>query len=276
MEQQQRSPRIRAWATLVGLGVISAAAASLGIIAGGLTAGEAVASAVTTTQAQRTADITISGAEHVSTHAVPIRGNGQVDFTTHTEQLQLAETVSGRNVEADEVASGGTVYVRIPKGISTKSWLSINAPAGSLGTAVDSLTTNATTILKIFTNEGATYSSLGTSTRDGLAVQGYRFELDNAAIQALFVKSGASQALRQVAAHELSSLTLSGDLYVNSAQQVQSADLALKFALANGSGTLHGAIEVTLTLSNYGSPVTITIPPAATVITAAQLAQARR
>jgi hypothetical protein len=247
---------------------LAAVAATIVLVAG-LTIGLAVsggdddghASAAVT----RSTDATLQeGSAHlaltmhgtVGPASVDANGRGAVDFANQASTFALTMHVLGQTETLQMVQDGQTVYVSIPQItqlVPGKSWASVSntehlPDAGSLSPFLGA--GNPSDILKQLSAHGATVTPLAPSTIDGVAVQGYRVIPPS--------RVGGSSAGPPHTAL---------DVYIDGANLVRRVNLSV-------SGTAESMpmnVDATLDLSDYGSPVTVTPPPADQVVPFSQL-----
>ena len=246
-------------------GVLTVVAVILPVVASSSTAGAAeVVSAAKTTAAQQTAHLDLSGSISVEGHSLTIGGSGSVDFAQHDESLNANYSAEGQSESIGIILTGGTMYESVP-GISTiepgKSWISsdIAAMEKSAGSTSPLSGVDPTADIALLEQDGASVSSLGSSTVDGVDVTGYRVDISKSVIQSETqnLPSWAKQAASSV---DFSGVTL--DVYIDGANEFRRITVMLQ--IAEAGQTVNAAMNEDF--SQYGDPVSISAPPADQVV----------
>jgi hypothetical protein len=269
-----RRPLAAALSLVVVLVVVVGAVTIFG---GSQSASAKVANAVTTSLNDRTAHVTMTLTGTVVGANVTGTGSGGIDFTNNAEQLQMTVGADGKQEPINAVYLGGVVYESLP-GLSTlvpgKSWLSIDLSALKKEEAQDpsagSLGSNPAVMLQMLAQQGNTVVPLGPSTVDGTAVDGYSVTMDTSRV-AQQIKKANLPAWMQQAVSGLKVHDAHVKVYVD-----HSGLLRSMVNQVSESTSLAGNASFTETLdfSDYGTPVTVTAPPASQVESFEQLLQA--
>ncbi len=256
------------------------AAAALVLVAGGVSAAlvlggpgsasaeEAVSNAATQTMNAQSADMSMSLDMSVAGLHASISANGAFDFAHKTGTMTMTMPVDGNQYSLQEILDGSTVYVNIgglTTGLApTKPWVSedisqINGAASGLGTM------DPTSMLQELQSIGATVTSLGPTAYEGTSVNEYEATLPASALESAIGKLPVS--MQQFG----SGVTLPDiklDIYVTPDNLLKAIQMpSLSFSAAGQTITMN----MTMTLSNYGTPVTVTPPPADQVQPLSQL-----
>jgi hypothetical protein len=267
--ESMKAPARRQRRVLVAVSVI----AVLAIVGGVLTAvigsppnaDAAVISAVDHALGDKTALVSLNENLTTAGKSVTFSGTGAFDFSQDALQVDLGGSVDGQSVNVDALYLGGVVYENIA-GISQlvpgKKWLSLN---------VSSLTKNAPTTaglandpvaaLSALAQQGATVVDLGPSTVDGQSVEGYSVTFNPATIQSEIQKAKLPSWM-QSAVSSIAVNSTSEKVFLNGDSLVQVSVATSVNSSAAGTVTLNESMD----LSDYGTPVTITAPPAGQVI----------
>ena len=235
---------------------------------GGANAGtkNAVSTAATATLHKKTAAVAID-VKITSTALGQTQGpNGTGDFNLAKEQGTMTLTVPGLPASAQQqqlVFDKKTVYVNLGSSLSAtlpgKTWvtgsvLDISSSTQGIGTTLsgfEQMVGNPAGLLRQLKGTSSTVVPLGASTFDGVPVQGYTVTL--------------SSKVLDKSATLVPTLHTSETVYV--ADGLIKA-IVIPTTMSAGGQLLHENTYVVY--SNYGAPVTVTIPPPSEVVTLAQ------
>jgi hypothetical protein len=255
------------------------AAAALVLIAGGVStavvlggsgnasAEEAVATAATQTNAQ-SADMSMSiDVSFMGLHE-NVSANGSFDFAHKLGTMTMTIPVNGTQYSEQEIMDGSTVYVNVgglSNGLApTKPWISV--PTSQLNSSGSALNTmDPTSLLQQLQSSGGTVTSLGPTTYQGTSVTEYAATLPASAMMGEIGKLPSS--LQQ----SVSGLNLP-DMHMNI--YVTQDNLLKALSVPSYSVSFSGqsmSIGMTMVLSNYGTTVNVTPPPADQVQPLSQL-----
>jgi hypothetical protein len=271
--------RLVAWSPLALLAAGTAAAAALGVAAGGpvvpgagMVPADFVVSSTQETVAQHTADLVVSGKISGSGEDIAISGTGQVDFASNSATLNLSMGASGTSLTTREVVVNGNVYVDLTvDGIGMSQltggadWVSIPIPDQNASSAFGTGSVNPLSKIQFLEEKGATVVPLGTSVIDGDVVSGYsvtpsRSE-ESEVIQREIDAGEIPAADQQQVLDELNQL---GALTCN--VWFDSSGLLRRESVTIGGGASGVSGQVEFTYVNYGTPVSVQAPPASDVI----------
>jgi hypothetical protein len=221
-----------------------------------------------TTLAQHTAVMTISGDVSSDGQSIPITGSGYVNLATSVESVSMDLSSSGTAFHEQVLSDGANEYLQmavngqseISQLLPGKTWLEIRTPTSTTSSAPSILAQ-----LQVLTQEGNTVVPLGSSTIDGTAVTGYQVTFSAAALHAA-AKRVAS--LNGVEAQSMNAALQSFaknppvlKLWLDASHLLRREEVSI--GLSTASGTVSG--DVTVDLSNYGTPFTVAPPAASTV-----------
>ena len=268
------------WGNLVAAAVLAAMALAgivTGIVSGldspaastgapGPSSRSVVLTAVDSTVGAKTADVHLTLQLSVpGGGSVTATGDGQVDFTAGSSSL--AVDYRGTALPAPGTLTvvyvGGSAYLSLPlvsQFAPGRSWVGA-AVGGS-----DLLTGGAdpAALFQVLETHGATVTSLGPSTVDGVAVDGYHVVVAPAAAQ----RTARTDARASRARSMFGTGEVSADVYVGRAAHIVQrvvADVSVGMAGHALTGT------VTEDTANLGTPVSITAPPADQVVALQQI-----
>jgi hypothetical protein len=193
-------------------------------------------------------------------------------------QLQMSVGVGAQQIQTQTLYIAGAVYEQVPglaQVVPGKSWLSVDLSSlgASAGQNPSALATgdNPTAMLRILAQQGNTVVPLGSSTINGVSVQGYSVTLDPTAIK----NKIAQDKLPSWMADALSHLNIGDanlDVYVDGSGLLRRFRLSLSETVPS-AGTVR--VDESLDFSDYGTTVTVTAPPPDQVVSLQQfLAQA--
>lgn len=225
-----------------------------------------VVSSTQNTLEQKTADLTMDGVVTRNGRRADLQGTGTANFDTNSMSATISSPAN--NMVERELVVGGHFYMGVTiQGHDVSEitggahWIDVPIPEQS-SSSLGAGNANVDPIQQIQTLEqkGAKVVQLGTSHIDGDIVSGFAVTPSRAAelhtvqqeIQSGNIpRSVASGAM--AGAQAMAGFTL--DVYVDSNQLLRRMTFAFP---GGGSGSIGG--RVTMTFSNYGTPVTIAPP----------------
>ena len=239
-------------------------------------AAAAVINAVNSSLADKTAHVTLTESVQEAGQDITVNGTGSIDFSQSALDLQASGNVAAQPLNLELMYLGGTMYLQIP-GISRveagKSWLSLDLSsianqsggggAGALGSGG-----NPTATLQLLAQQGNTVTPIGSSTVDGVDVQGYQVTLSHAAIEAELNKANLPSWIRQ-AASNVNLGEASYKVYVDGHGLLRRDVFSSHMSVSAQQATVSAQMDFT----NYGAPVNIQAPPANQVVDFSQFLQ---
>jgi hypothetical protein len=215
------------------------------------------------TLSARSADVTLSGSLSALGESIPVRGTGQVDFTSNAMTLDWTMSASGHSMMEKEIQVGGNLYLAFSAGGQAEGkWVKtpVESGAASLGS------TDPAASLAVLTQHGNTVRALGTQLIDGVTCTGYSVipskEAMIAAAEKAAGKLGAKNASISSMIQSIGSMmqpTFTVWFDANGLLREMSMRLGMQMQMGNSNDSF-GA-EVTLNFTNYGTPVRISAPP---------------
>lgn len=272
-----RRPRRRLLASLLALIVVVGAAGIAIVVTGGKSAEAAVIDSVNTTMADGTAHITMALSAHTPTGTVTGTGTGAIDFNNNAMQLQLSVGEAAQQLQLQIVYLAGSIYENIPgidQLVPGKSWVSLDLSslqgAGSQNPSSLGTGNNPAAELRLLAQQGNTVVALGSSTIDGISVEGYAVTLDASAIKAKLAQaklpSWMTSALSNV---KLGDTTLK--VFVDGSGLLRRMSIGLNESVGS-SGNV--GVDESLDFSDYGTAVSVSAPPPDQVVSFQQFLQA--
>lgn len=271
------------------------AAASAAVLAGAcsgtsmqsvtVTPAQLVAESAHTTLAQKTADLTLSGAISVAGQHVPLQGTGVADFDSHAMSMDVSTSVSGISMKINELLVSGQLYMSGEfsggsfKDLTGKDWISLPLPTN----AQDLYGSDPFAQLKVLEQEGAAVTPLGQKTLGGRTVSGYsivptRESMLKAAQGELsqmgFDQSQATQIQNLIQQSQPPTIVAWFDS-THLLRQI-SMSLSMGGVAAGGSGggsAGGGSVNMEMDVDHYGVPVHITAPAPSDVVSFKQFLQ---
>jgi hypothetical protein len=255
------------------------AAAALLLVAGGVStavvlggsgnasAQEAVATAASQTNAQ-SADMSMSIDVSVMGVQQSVTANGAFDFAHNLGTMTMTIPVNGTQYTEQEIMDGSTVYVNVgglSNGLApTKPWISV--PAGQLDNSSSALNTlDPTSMLQQLQSSGGTVTSLGQTTYGGTAVTEYAATLPASAMMGQIGKLPSSLQ-QSVPGLDLPDMHM--NIYVTPDHLLKALSVP-SYSVSFSGQTM--SMGMTMVLSNYGTAVNVTPPPADQVEPLSQL-----
>jgi hypothetical protein len=235
-----------------------------------------VVDAVNTTLSDGSAHVTMTLSGQADGTNLTGSGSGGINFTANDLQLQMTVGADGQQVPVNAIYQGGVIYESVP-GLSTlapgKSWISIdlsalqNAEAQNPSTG--GLGSNPDVMLQMLAQQGNTVVPLGPSTVDGVAVEGYSVTVNPSAVAQQLKKASLPSWMQQaVAGLKVHDIHIKA--FVDHSGLLRAFELQLTES-SGEAGTV--SFDETLGLSDYGTPVNVTAPPAGQVESFQQLLQ---
>jgi hypothetical protein len=273
-KKRSRGPLAAAVSVLV---VILLVVGAVVIFGGSESASAKVVSAVDSTLNNGTAHLTMTLSGSSAGTNVTGSGSGSIDFTNDALQLQMTVGADGQQVPISAIYLGGVIYESIP-GLSTvapgKSWLSIDLSSiqklEAQSPTTQGLSSNPALNLQLLAQQGNTVVPLGPSTIDGVAVNGYSVTVNTSKV-AQKLKNANLPSWMQQAVTGLKVQNLDMKVFIDNSGMLRSLETQLKEKTA-AAGSV--SFDETLDFSDYGTPVSVTAPPAGQVESFQQLLQA--
>jgi hypothetical protein len=261
-----------------GLGLLGAVAIVVAVVAStvgsGSKADAALISAVNASLANKTAQLTESVSISADGQTIAATGSGSVDFTTNEAQVALHVNIKGSEQDETAIYDAGVVYEQLPQIaqlVPGKNWVSLDLSAlsaqSSTSASPTSLGSNPIAELHLLALQGNTVTALGSSSVNGVPVQGYSVTLSstiNSEIKGADLPDWMKQALSHV-----SSTSAVDKVYVNGAGQLSRNSFTTTESVSGTTVTASQNADFT----DYGAAVSISIPPANQVVPLTQFLQ---
>jgi hypothetical protein len=262
----KRREKRRARKANVGVGAVALLLVGGGVGAalvlggsGGAAAQEAVANAAAQTMSSQSADMSLSVDVSVLGINESVTANGAFDFAQKTGTMSMTIPVDGSQYSTQEIIIGSTVYVNV-SGLSgglapSKPWISESVDqSNSSGMGLGTL--DPTTMLQQLQTAGGTVTSLGLTTYDGTAVTEYAATLPSSAMMG---DIGNLPPSWQQGVSGLNLPDMHMNIYVTQDNLLKALELPSYSVSFSGQSM---SMDMKLVLSNYGTPVNVTPPPA--------------
>lgn len=226
------------------------------------------------TLAEHTVAMEVSGSLTANGQSIPMSGSGFADLSSRLETLTMSFSANGTAVQETVLADGPSAYMQVVENdqnaiaqlLPGKHW--VEMPLGASASSVlGAGTPNILSQLQLLTQQGNAVVSLGSSTINGEAVTGYQVTITHEAMVAaskrLLAKGGAeAQEMRAL----LSSISMEPpviEVWLGADHLLRREKVSMSASSIGNS--VSGDVEVDF--SNYGSPVTVSIPAAGDVAT---------
>jgi hypothetical protein len=275
-DQSTRPSRKKRRLTMTAVGVVLALAISLVVIgASGPGASDASAQVMLgarTTLAKNSVALTLSGSLTANGQTIPVSGSGSADVSTNLESLTMAFNEGNTPVQETVLADGSAAYMQFSENsqneitqlIPGKQWVQV--PVGETSsTGLGASTPNILNQLQILTQQGNTVVSLGSSTINGEAVNGYQVTITKEAMRAEFKKEerqggAVAQALQQA----LKVISLQPPVikvWLNSDHLLTREEVLI----TESAGGVTASGDLIVNFSDYGSAASISTPASGSV-----------
>jgi hypothetical protein len=278
LDSQPTTPSTRRPLRLVGalsaVALIALAASMALVLSGGSNAGASVLTAVNSSLANKTADVTVTISGNAEGVTVNASGSGIVDFTKNAMELSVSTTVSGQQIQEKLIYLENALYESTPdlsQLFPGKSWVSINlseiekAEGPNAAGSLDS-EGNPVAMLRLLAAQGNTVTPLGSSIIDGTSVQGYSVSINETTLHNDLAK--LPSWMRQLTAKTAVG-GISYKIYIDGQNLLRRTTLTMHMSV----DSLSLSMSETMDLSHYGVPFTVTAPPQAQVVSLQQLLQ---
>jgi hypothetical protein len=199
-----------------------------------------------------------------------ITGQGAFDFPDQVGTFTVTLPVGGQQDSEQIIEDGGVVYVSLGGLLGQvapgKSWVSASpgqlssgsGSSSSLGGGVTQFS-DPSQMLQQLQNSGATVTSDGQTTFDGTPVTAYSVTVPTSALTKYL--GSLPSSLQQITSG-LSLPNVTEKVYIESGGLLRGIDLPYSFGIMGKTFTM----DMQMALSNYGTPVTVTPPPASEVL----------
>jgi hypothetical protein len=249
----QRREKRRARKANVGVGAMALVLVGGGLGAalvlggsGGAAAQEAVANAAAQTMSSQSADMSLSIDVSVLGIQESVTANGAFDFAQKAGTMTMTIPVNGSQFSTQEIIIGSTIYVNMSGlggGLApSRPWISeSDNQSNSSGTGLDPT---------------AMLQQLGQTTYDGTAVTEYAATLPSSAMMG---DIGQLPSSLQQSVSGLNLPDMHMNIYVTQDNLLKAIELP-SYSVSFSGQTM--SMDMKLVLSNYGTPVNVTPPPA--------------
>jgi hypothetical protein len=225
-----------------------------------------------TTLAAHSAALNISGSLTVNGQSMPVTGSGYADLSTGLVDATLSFSANGTSLSETELADGTNLYMQIVGNgknevsqlLPGKTWVELpvrSASSSGVGTGA----TNIMSQLQVLTQQGNTVTSLGASTINDVAVTGYQVTFSPTAIAAAMKRverqSGASSQMVKTIMQVFEKDPPVVKLWLDANHLLRREEASISISAAGSSAS----VDVTMDFTNYGTPISVTIPPASQV-----------
>lgn len=264
-----KSDSRRGAAVAVAMTVIAVGAAGLGAspaMAAPPHGPRPFANAYQNTVAQKTSDLSLAINESFAGQAIKMTANGAFDYAHNRGSLKMYVNLGGTSaaVSLQEVFSNGQVYVQVPaaerSALGGKTWVAVAINSSTTGAAIGQSPTSALALLQA---NATGVKKVGSVTINGVSTTEYEGTVNPNKSMANLAPA-VRQTLQQTL-HEFSGLTsLPIQVWIDGQNRVRRMKETITLnpnagSVIAGVGSLH--LSMTVDMSNYGVPVSVTIPP---------------
>jgi hypothetical protein len=254
---------------------------------GDAAAAEALSQAVSSSLNRQSADVSLDATISIGGQNVEITGSGTVDFANPSGTFAISMPTGGSGsgpLTEQVVETGSTVYVGLPSLLNQilpgKSWISLDLSQYTSGTA--GLNSGVLPFddpagyLRQLESDGSSVTALGPTSIDGTAVSEYSVSTPTSKLVPSLTggadagggssaDNGLSTELQKLAQGILPQ-TITEQVYIAPGNLLKAIDVPLTFSVFGTSMSE----DVSMTYSNYGTPVNVTPPAASQVATLQQ------
>jgi hypothetical protein len=260
-----RMRRMRLARVGVGLAVALSGVGMVAPVAYGepATGGGPLSKAYQSTVGAKTADMSMSLKEQVHGQAITISAKGAFDWSRSLGHMSMTISAPPSGPERlNEVLAGSDEYVQLPaaarSAVGGKAWIEVSLGSGGSSAETD----NPTTMLALLEAGSSGVKKVGSARLDGVDTTVYRAIVDPSQ-EDQNLPSQLRKSEQQVLSQFAGTTSVPVELWVDGQgrvrQLVEHATLTPKAGSAAASaGPIH--MVVTVGLSNYGTPVSVTVP----------------
>jgi hypothetical protein len=273
----KRSRRGRTFAiVIVGVCLVVAITGAAFALSGSKTpsAGAAVVvrRALDTTLATNSLSFTVSESVDAASTTIAVSGSGECSLSTALCGMSMEYSGLLSSVGTiHAVYSGGTVYLNMGStlsGLLSTPWISLpisNSNSASLGVSASPLAG-----LSLLASEGATVTNDGSVTENGQTMTQYTVSIDSSQVQHLITSNATKlPSWMAASASKFSAGTVAETVDVDAAGRLGYVGAKVNETVA---GTTVG-LNIAETVTGYGVPVTVTVPPPSQVTSITSLSQ---
>ncbi len=234
-------------------------------------AATALRAALTSTLARNTVNISLDETVDVSNQSVNFTGGGQCDLQNDQCSESIASSnLSGSQISESVVLSGGVIYMKVLGAGATQAptpWISMPLK-GASSQQSEGLGSNPMAGLALLAKQGAAVTDEGMTSVNGENMHEYKVTISQSEEQKSILKNAADLPkwlLKSAASLPLGPISLTVDIN-------QSGDigrLIIGISITADGQTV--SVSGTETMTSYGGPVTIVVPPANQVTPVANL-----
>lgn len=232
-----------------------------------------VMSAAQRTLAQKTADVTVSGAVSGAGRFVTVAGSGQANFSANAMTATVGASYEGQAITEDEIVTGQDFYLNLA--VAGRNPLYATSKRHWIVSPIDqAATANFTNYslpwsLRLLEESGASVVAIGTRTIGGVSCTGYAVTPTKQAVmltaQRQWTQLRFTQAQKNAALGTLGTVAPTPiTLWINSQRELacqMNIDMQLSSGASTGSSPSASVEQVTVTFTQYGVPVHISLPP---------------
>jgi hypothetical protein len=233
---------------------------------------------------QSSAEVTLSGTVRLAGQTLVMGGNGEVDLATNTMSLDLGASLPNGSMTETELLAAGSIYLQmrsdgrnlVAAAAGGRHWLEV--PFAQSGSRT--LTTGSPAAsLSLLSQQGGRVTSLGPRSIGGRTCNGYIVTPSRQAMlagaKAEYAKLGVSEAQTNAALQGLQAATPPTiTAWFDSRHQLACrVDAYLQVGAPIASSGSVG-VQMVMTFTHYGAPVSVTAPAASDTIALHQLLKA--
>lgn len=217
------------------------------------------------TVGQKSSDVALSMNERVSGQVIKITATGAFNYATNEGHLTMAINLgsAGAAQTLQEVLANGQAYIELPPSeqslLGGKPWIAVPVGSGSSGVSGES----PTSALSLLQASASGVTKVGSATIDGVPTTEYRARVDPtkaASKQSPQVRKLFQQALSQFAG--LHSVPVQA--WIDNQDRIRRIKETVTLNPNAGSAAASAGritVATTVDLTNYGVPVSVTVPP---------------
>jgi hypothetical protein len=277
-EDPKRNRRRRRLFGGLGMGVVVAIVIAVVVGTGGsgsnAVADAAVVNAVNSSLANKTSHVTVTNSISDDGQTIATTGSGSIDFTTNEAEIALHVNIKGTQLDETAIYDAGVAYEQLPQIaqlIPGKSWVSLDLTAlntsGSTG-STGSLGSSPIAELRLLALQGNSVTELGNSSINGVSVKGYSVTLNASTINSEIKNANLPDWMKQ-SLSQVTAASATAKVYVNDSGQLARTSSTTTSTVSGSTVT----VSQTNDFTDYGTPVSIAIPPASQVVPFTQFIQ---
>jgi len=218
------------------------------------------------TVGQKSSDVVLAIDEEVGGQSIKVTASGAFDYAHNEGSLKMHVDLgsSGGVQSFQEVLANGRAYVELPAAeraaLGVKPWIAVPVVSGGSSSAANE---SPASVLALLEANSSGLTKLGSASIDGVATTEYRARVDLTKASAK-APPQVRKVLQQVLSWYGGAHSVPLQVWIDGQARVRRVKETFTLnpnvgSMAASTGAVH--VVMTVDLSNYGVPVSVTVPP---------------